>query len=294
MRLGYYTASTAGELEKLTAKLDQYGLSAVWASLGADKDCVALGEKARDLGIVLGEVGMWENLMTDDLALRQTRIEKTRTLLRKADLAGVKCVVSLVGTKDPAGHPLAPHPYMYTEKAKTEFREIVLRILDGLDLKTVRYGIEPWHNTFFYQPDVIRAFIDSVGHPAFGLHLDQMNMVNQQNFYSTTALINRTFDLLADKVWSVHLKDIRCDFNHMFLKWDEVRIGEGVMDYDTYLRRLAKLPADTPCYCEHFRDEADYFASFAKLHELAAAAGVSFLRRGSALVGRGGSRGRPT
>jgi hypothetical protein len=41
----------------------------------------------------------------------------------------------------------------------------------------------------------------------------------------------------------------------MFLKWDEVRIGEGVMDYDTYLRRVATLPADTPCFCEHLSCE---------------------------------------
>ena len=78
MRLGYYSASTAVELEKLTGGLDQHGLSAVWAGLEDDKDCVALGEKARELGIVLGEAGMWENLMTDDAAKRQTRIEKTR------------------------------------------------------------------------------------------------------------------------------------------------------------------------------------------------------------------------
>jgi len=214
-----------------------------------------------------------------DQGLRGARIERVREVLRKADLAGVKCVVTLVGTRDASDHPLAPHPYMFTQQARREFREVVLRILDGLDLTNVRYAIEPWHNTFFYQPEDIREFLDGVGHPCFGLHLDQMNLVNQTYFYNTTELINTTFDLLADKVCSVHLKDIRCDFNHMFLKWDEVRIGEGAMDYDTYLKRLAALPADTPCYCEHFSDEADYFACFATLHELAGKAGVEFLRR---------------
>lgn len=283
MRLGYFYASTASELEIAVPGLDQYGLSAVWAGGidgKTDEDCTALGKQAKALGIVLGEVGMWANLMTDNAESRRNRIEQTRTLLRKGELAGVKCVVTLVGTKDPSDHPLAPHPYMYTKKAKAEFREVVLRILDGLELKTVGYGIEPWHNTFFYQPEDIREFIDSVGHPRFGLHLDQMNMVSHKDFYNTTALINRTFDLLADKVLSVHLKDIRCDFKHMFLKWDEVYIGDGVMDYDTYLKRLATLPADTPCYCEHFPNEGDYAICFARLHHLAGKAGVKFLRRG--------------
>jgi hypothetical protein len=69
----------------------------------------------------------------------------------------------------------------------------------------------------------------------------------------------------------------------MFLKWDEVRIGEGVMDYNTYLKRLAKLPVDTPCFCEHFSScEADYIASFVTLHKLAAKTGVGFFRRPAA------------
>lgn len=283
MRLGYFSAGTPAELDQVTSGLDQYGLSAVWAGGlegRTDEECVALRERAQALGVVLGEAGLWANLMTDDTEKRAQRIAKARNLLRKADLAGVRCVVTLVGTKDPSDHSLAPHPYLYTEAAKHEFREICLRILDGLELRTVGFAIEPWHNTFFYQPEEIREFIDCVGHPRFGLHLDQMNMVNQQSFYHTTELINRTFDLLADKVFSVHLKDLRCDFNHLFLKWDEVRIGEGVLDYATYLRRLAQLPADTPCYCEHFRDEGDYAICFARLHHLAAQAGVRFLHRG--------------
>lgn len=284
MRLGgFFGADNVGQLESLCGQLDAHGLSAIPAPNRlpemTDDECVAFGEQARSCGMVVGEAGMWENLMTDGAELRRQRIEKVRTMLRKADLMGCHCVVTLVGTRDPSDAALAPHPYMCTDDCKREFRDIVLRILDGLDLQITRYVIEPWHNTFFYQPEDIRAFIDSVDHPAFGLHLDQMNLVSQKSFYNTTELINRTFHLLADRVFSVHLKDIRCDHRHMFLKWDEVHIGDGVMDYDTYLRRLDHLPADTPCYCEHMSEEADYVLNFSRLHDLAAKAGVRFLTR---------------
>lgn len=284
MRLGgFYAAGKADQLSTLCLQLDAHGLSAVPApplSEMADDDCVEFGEKCRSRDIVVGESGMWQNLMTDDPGLRSQRIERVRTMLRKSDLMGCHCVVTLVGTKDPSDAALAPHPYMYTEECRLEFREIVLRILDGLDLRTTRYAIEPWHNTFFYRPEAIHAFIDRVDHPALGLHLDQMNMVSQECFYNTTALINETFERLADKVVSVHLKDIRCDHRHMFLKWDEVHIGDGVMDYDTYLRRLSQLPPDTPCYCEHMSEESDFLLNFSRLHELAGKVGVRFLRRG--------------
>ena len=284
MRLGgYYGAASVAELAPLCDKLDPHGLSAVGAPWGFedwDADaCAAFGQKARQLGIVVGEAGMWSNLLTTDKDEQAKRIDQTKRMLRNAEIMGCHCVVTLVGSKHPSDHPLAPQAYLYTDACRKEFREVVLRVLDGLVLRRTRYVIEPWHNTFFYQPDDIRAFIDSVDHPSFGLHLDQMNMVNQANYFNTTDLINRTFDLLADKVASVHLKDIRCDHSHMFLKWDEVHIGDGVMDYDTYLTRLARLPVDTPCYCEHFPEERDYTLSFARLHEFARRAGVGFAKR---------------
>jgi sugar phosphate isomerase/epimerase len=285
MRLGgFFAAQTTKDLEPLCEKMDIYGLSAIPAPGGlagmTDDECTAFGEEARRLGMVVGEVGVWSNLMTADKDQQAQLIRTTGTMLRKADIMGCHAIMTLVGTKDPSGAPLAPSAYMYTDECKAEFREIVLRILDGLDLKKAMYVIEPWHNTFFYQPEDIREFIDSVGHPAFGLHLDQMNMVSQQTFYHTTDLINRTFDLLADKVASVHLKDVACDHDHMFLKLDEVYIGDGVMDYETYLKRLAELPPDTPCYCEHMMAEGDYALNFARLHRIAEKVGVRFLRRG--------------
>jgi len=289
MRLGCYgnygaalngTVDKASSLDRMIETLDTYGLSAVTSVVenNTDEECVALRERAAKLGIVLSENCMWENLMTDDQEAQGRRIALVRAMLKKADLAGVKCVVTIAGTKSTTSHD-APHPANYTKEFRREFREVVLRILDGLDLKTTGYGVEPWHNCFFYQPEDIREFIDSVGHPRFGLHLDQMNMMSQKDFFNTTGLINRTFDLLADKVFSVHLKDIAFA-NHMFMKLDEVHIGDGFLDYGTYLKRLSKLPPDTPCSCEHFNTLGDYAICYARLHHLAKKNGVHFLRRG--------------
>lgn len=284
MRLGgYFRANSLAELEPLCEQLDRYGLSAIHAPAGlaelSDEGCAAFGERARSLGLIVGEVGAGVNLMTADPEAQTARVAKVRQTLIKAEIMGCRSTIVLVGSRHPSDHFLAPHPYMYTEECKAEYRGILLRILDGLDLAATRLAIEPWPNTFFYQPEEIRAFIDSVGHPALALQLDQMNMVSHRDFFGTTGLIDRTFDLLADRVASVHLKDLRWDHGHMFLKWDEVDIGDGVMDYDTYLKRLARLPAETPCYCEHMATEADYALNFARLHQLVRRSGTRFEAR---------------
>jgi len=285
MRLGtsLFKAENLEGLSELTGTLDCYGLSAIPAPSGlesmSDEQCRAFGARAAEMHIVIGEAGMWQNMMSTDEQARQERIEIVRRMLQKADLMGCLSVVTTAGTVHASDRQLAPHAENYTPAFKSRFREVVLRILDGLDLKIARYIIEPWHNNFFYQPEEIREFIDRVDHPSFGLHLDQMNMVDQRSFFNTTDLINRTFDLLADQIVSVHLKDIRCDYAHMFLKWDEVYIGDGVLDYDTYLKRLNSLPPDTPCYCEHLPDERDYALNIARAKHFAQKAGVRFLPR---------------
>ncbi len=284
MRLGgFFSAATRDDLEPVSDRLDCYGLSAIGTPGGfqdwTDDACAAYGEEARRLDIVIGECGFWENLLTTDAETRSARVEAVRARLVKADVMGCGSVVSLVGSRHPSGSPAAPDGYNYTDACKDEFREIVLRILDGLSLERTKYIIEPWHNTFFYKPADIAEFIDRVDHPAFGLHLDLMNMISQDTFYDTTRLAAETFDLLSQDVASVHLKDAQADVAHHWVKWDEVDIGDGVMDYAAYLTGLAALDPNMPCYCEHMSRERDYALNFARLHHLASKSGVAFRRR---------------
>ena len=157
MRLGgFYHAETAAELEPLCEALDRHGLSTIPAPNRLAEmpveECAAFGEKARRLGLVVGETGMWENFMTTDQELRAKRIGEVRMLLTKAEVMGCRCVVSLVGSRHPSDSPLAPDPYMVTDACSREFGEVVLRIVDGLELAQTCYAIEPWCNSFFTSP----------------------------------------------------------------------------------------------------------------------------------------------
>lgn len=284
MRLGgWYSAERAEDLEALCERLDRHGLSAIPApnrlAEMPDGECVAFGETARALGLVIGETGMWENLMTADPVRRAERIERVRTLLRKAELMGCRCVISLVGSGHPSDSMLAPDAAMLTAEGQRAFREVVLRIVDGLELERTSYAIEPWRTSFFYRPEDIRAFLDDVDHPRVRLHLDLVNMVGRRDYFDTAGLAERTFALLSDRIAAAHLKDLRWDHAYMALKWDEVLVGDGVMDYEAYLGGLAALDPHLPCFCEHLATEAEFAENFARIHRTAAGAGLRFLPR---------------
>ncbi|HET7121137.1 MAG TPA: TIM barrel protein [Solirubrobacterales bacterium] len=275
----------ASELAPFCEKLDRYGLSAIGAPARiAEMDveeCREFGEQAKSLDVAVGEAIMAENLLTPDVELRDKRIELARTTLQKADAMGCKCVVILVGTQDPSDMGLSPWPGMDSDEARATYRDILLRILDGLELRSVRLATEPWCNTFYYQPEAIRDFIDSVGDERYGFHLDLMNMVTRDTYYKSTELVQRVFDCLDEFIVpSVHLKDIRWDDQFMFFKLDEVVIGDGVIDYDAYLTRIAsRLPDETLCFCEHFLSEDLFARSFEQLHSIADRLDLGFRRR---------------
>lgn len=285
MRLGCipFVPQTAQDIEAWCDRLDCYGLSAIPAPKALPQmtldECAAFGETARRHGLVIGEFGFWENLLTDDQALRADRLARLRRTLVNADAMGCRSVATLVGTKHPSDRAYDRHPYLFTEACKREFASIVLSALDSLDLRTTRYGIEPYCHSFFYTPDEARAFIDRVDHPSFGIHLDLVNMITHDTYFRTGELADRAFELLSDRIVSVHLKDLHWEETHLGLKWSEVPVGDGTMDFQRYLSHAARLDPDMTCFCEHYTEERDYALNFARLHHLARKAGVRFLVR---------------
>lgn len=271
------------DLDDIATQLDRYGLSAIGAP-GALWDrsrdeCAAFGERARELGIMVGEANFNDNLLVADRELADQRINDIRRGLLNADAMQCRTLHILPGTKAPAGGLLTAHPDMFTDAYKAELREVVLRVMDGLDLQHTHFLIEPFNHSFFYQPEDIRQFYDAVDHPRVGFQMDVVNMIAMDTYFDTTSLIHRTFDLLGDFVYSAHVKDLQWDYGHLTLKWDEVLIGEGTLDLATYLQRLNELDPDTPCYCEHLPDETSYAHNFAKVHEAADRIGVDVKRR---------------
>lgn len=285
MRLGgsIFEAANAKELEGLVDKVDFYGLGTVSGPWGydvmPDEVLVAYGETACALGLLIGESHSRQNLLTLDDELQMRRIAELKEGMRKAELMGSHSVCILVGTGGEEDHLAAPHAFNYTEDAKARFRDAILRVMDGLTVEHTKLLIEPWPNTFFYQPEEIRAFLDSIGDLRVGLHLDLMNMVDQYHYYRTTELINETFDLLAPYIHAIHCKDLRWDWQYMYMKFDEVPVGEGVIDYRTYLRRISELGREIPCFVEHFQTEGEYATSFAYLHKIANENGTPFTLR---------------
>jgi L-ribulose-5-phosphate 3-epimerase UlaE len=95
-------------------------------------------------------------------------------------------------------------------------------------------------------------------------------------YFDTGALIRECFQKLGPWIVSCHGKDIALR-EEAALHLDEVQIGEGNLDYATYLTELANL-SDVPLMLEHLRDE-EYAVARDRIFAFGDAAGVTFTHR---------------
>lgn len=290
MRLGLNWVSVRNEeeLEDTLALIDDLGLGTVSApgtmSEWSVERCEAYGEMVRNHGLTIGEYGYWENLLTRDKAERTQQIRTVQEVLKRADAMGVDCVVTLAGTFG-GSWAGAPHPDNWSDEAWEMVVENCQRILDGVSLEHTRYALEPWYNTFFHRPQLVRSLIDAVDRPGLGVHMDAMNMHSIQDVYQSKQLIDEAFDLLAHDVASVHVKDIHWDPDHGILQLEEVLPGDGSMDYDRYVQRLDELPDDVAVFTEHWETDEEFVETMHRLHDIAERNGVTFVERTDAVDG---------
>jgi len=281
---GNWTVGLNEPIDEIEEKASAYGLSAirvpqeVYDADASDEELIEYAERLRDAGFRICETGYVRSLIHADKDVRQERISEIREILRKADLMEVDWVCTVIGSRATFGdYPmLAPHSYNYTEDCREEIKQTCRQIFDGLNLDHTKFGLEPFPNSFFFEPEEIRAFFDDMDIPHLGFHCDIANMVDHRNYFHTTELIEETFELLGDEIIGIHLSEIRWDENHLHIKFDEPpEPGTGIMDFHTLLQKIDReLPKEQCCLVQHQPTEEQYAKAFPRIHTIADDAGA--------------------
>ena len=202
-------------------------------------------------GCFVGEVTMYQfgwMLAQSDEMIRQEALAKLTKGLCDAQALKAHCVgISTIAGEPGAGDPWAP--------------EVWRRLVDGVGMAAaagervgMTLGLHPGNRGPLDSPEQLRKLLDEVASPRLKVILDPVNMTNHRTVFSNTDFLNHMFDLLGGEIIAAHAKDVRFDTSHLITRIDEVPLGSGVMDYETYLWRLAELDDDLVLCVEHYRD----------------------------------------
>jgi sugar phosphate isomerase/epimerase len=240
------------------------------------------GQRIRDIAqafakhdVVIAEVGRWCNLMEPDATKRAANLKAVTEGLALAEAIGARCCVDIAGSFNPQVWS-GPHPDNLSARFFDLAVENARKIIDAVKPRRAKFCYEmmPW--ALPDSADSYVAMIKAVGRDAFAVHLDPCNLLNcPDRVYHNTAVLNECFDKLGPWIASCHAKDIAWDKgNQMAVK--EVKIGAGLLDYATYLKRLAALPGQVPLMIEHMHGAEEYDECRRCLMNVAPKVGVTF------------------
>lgn len=197
-----------------------------------DDQAEALGRRLRELGLSVSNVNanctsgyfsdappepfFEPSLISPDEGFRRDRlamIERTLELARRIGAASVSIT---------SGKLL---PTVPPDRAAALLRENLARVLDAAERWGIRVGIECEPGLYVEWAEELRGLIDEMGSPLLGANLDVgHSLVAGED-------IPAVIELLAGRIWNVHIEDIaRCGSRRRPKHYHLVP-GEGAMDF---------------------------------------------------------------
>lgn len=208
--------------------------------------------------IRIAEVGAWCNPLDPNPEVAEKNIQYMIERLRLAEALEADTCVNILGSKNKDCWD-GPCPEGYSEEFFDEAVAVMQRVIDAVNPVHTRLSFEMMPFYFLDGPEEYLRFLAAIDRPATGVHLDICNtMNNPRRLYKNTEFIRHTFNLLRDRIVTLHLKDIRLKPDSGVAEFEEVLIGEGNIDYLTLLAEIKKLPADIPTMLEHLETEEEY------------------------------------
>ena len=249
--------------EEWAARHKALGLQAVVfpvSCLDGEQAVGAYKRAADAAGLCIAEVGVWRNTLAADPEERRKWIDYAIRQLEMADEIGAKCCVNVVGT--PYG-PRWDGGYRgnFSEDLWAMAVRMIREIIDGARPRRTRFCIEPMPWMIPGSPDECLRLIEEVDRPAFGTHLDVVNMITTpRRYFFNDEFLEECFAKLHGTICSCHLKDIRLREEYTF-QLEECACGEGTLDLERYARLASAEDPQMPMIIEHLHTDEEYLAS---------------------------------
>ncbi|MCY3761455.1 MAG: sugar phosphate isomerase/epimerase [Gemmatimonadetes bacterium] len=255
MRLGvaFWDGVSLDDPQKTVDRLGTIGVRGAWLNAveeGWSPDRIEGTRKAFDeAGIFVGAVaslhfGMATN---PDEEVQRRGIEATRRCIADSVALGAHCISVHWRQNGAAGDWWSEDCWKRLVRNTAVVAGEAERL--GIDLGFHSFKLCPWDT-----PEQHRRLADEVASPRVKVLIDVVNMIDHRGVYDSTDYLNRTFDRIGDLVVGAHAKDVTIEPQHWTLRIDEVPPGAGMLDHDTFLRRLSELDPDLVLTIEHLRD----------------------------------------
>ena len=174
------------------------------------------------------------------------------------------------------GRGIDPHPRNRSQEGWDLLKETSVLIAEGAASRSLRARVlvEPVYTTALWSAETLARFVDEVGSPNIQGHMDIVNCFTFDVVFDHADVIRDAFRVLGPRVHSAHLKDVR-PMESYFPNIEECLVGEGIMDFRTYLTCLDGSPSGFPAVIEHMAAMDDIRRSYERICDIADELGIT-------------------
>jgi sugar phosphate isomerase/epimerase len=226
-------------------------------------------------GVMIAEVGYWDNLVDADADTRRQNRQRMVDALALAEALGARCAVDIFGSYCHGGGSTRHVARNFSKAAFDEAVEMARYFIDQVKPKRTCFTYEIFPFDVVDSPAMIAKLIRAVDRRQFGVHLDLVNLINcPRAYFASGAIMRRCIKLFGDRIVAAHAKDIKLREPAISVILEEVVAGQGNLDFATCLRELYRLPQAVPYMMEHLGTEAEYDQAAAHIRQVAKAEGI--------------------
>lgn len=268
------TAKKIRALDFNTVQLDMHFKDIDLSAGQITKDkCVKIRDTFRDHNLPICCISGYTNIIHPDKAERERRVGYLKEIIRHAQYLGTPYVISETGTYNTESD-WVHHPKNKTEEGFEECRKVIAELAQYAYDHGAMFLLETYVNNVVGSVEETVKMFAQVDHPGLGLLMDPTNYFETHNIDKMDQILQQVFDTLQDKIKIGHAKDVKrsggdksekhADIgdedaleSHTFRGVGEIELpapGLGSLNYDLYLKLLARKHPNIPVIIEHLEE----------------------------------------
>jgi len=257
--VGIFTRYYPDTIDETIRKIKADGMGCVQLDVQF-KDCDAAKEyltvkranevrdKFRDANLPVVAVSGYANLVSPDPVKRDKNIRYIKMMMDRALDLGCPYVASETGTLN-LESDWAWDDANATECAYEQLAEVVHDVVAHGREVGATFILEACASNIIGSVDQVLRLFSDVNLPNMKVICDPTNFFTPQNVSDADGQLRRIFDALADKMVVAHAKDLKPSGDAGGIEFPAP--GLGILNYDLYVKLLAKYHPNIPLIIEH-------------------------------------------
>lgn len=251
--------------EAMAARTREMGYTGIFTRFDQDDPFATTDAQCRRVRSILADYGLTmvqaighrPPLIHPDEAIRREAVKTLRAAIRiAANLGSLSChtgpgsLAQMGATHSDWGGAWDPHGDNWDPLCRAQLVKSLKEVAPAAEEHEVIVGLEGHVLVTLNSAEMMRGVLDEVDSPAIRCDLDPVNWLTLDTVFRNGPAIDHMCDVLGPRIFNAHAKDVIVQ-KRLVIHLDECPAGQGILDYDRFMRRVEALGPERFLVVEH-------------------------------------------